>query len=206
MRALAAAASIALLAACGSDDSPPPPVFGGFAPLDGTAVIFAPTTCDVPGLGTVSLSAVGIGVADYVGACDVLQQTAFCGTRESSATVLAVALSGLLGGPVDPAGPGTYPVRTSPPTTNAFLAALGDAAEVGPLCDAVTELDVTGGQIVLTAVGETVTGTIDLRFDDGSAFAYGFDVAVCPLSMDLCSLFELCTGYVCVEAPAAAAP
>jgi hypothetical protein len=200
MRALALLTT-ALLFGCGSDD-PAPPIFGGFTPQDGAAVIFAPTECTISGFGTVSLSGVGLGFADYVGVCDVLTQTEFCGTRESSAAVLGVALSGRIDGAVDPAGPGTYPFRSSPPTTEAFLAALGDAAEVGLACEAVTELDASGGSIVLASVsGEAVSGTMDLRFDDGSVFEHDFDVAVCPISIDLCGLFQPCFDYVCVEAP-----
>lgn len=197
MRKVAAALSVAVLAGCGSD-SPPPVVFGGFTPQDGSAVLLGPATCDIFPLGTVSVSAVAIMFADYAGTCDVLTQTQLCGTRESSAAVLGVAVSGLIGGTVGPAGPGTYPVLRSPPTTDAFLAALGDAAEVGAACAQGTELDVTGGSIVLAAVSDTaVAGSFDLRFDDGSVFQHGFDVAVCPLTPDICALFQGCFSPVC---------
>jgi hypothetical protein len=202
MRTTVAALSLVLLAGCGSSDSPPSEVFGGFTPQDGTAVIFAPAVCNIPFVGTTAVAGVGVGFTDYAGACDVLSRTQLCGTRESSATVIGVALSGQVGGgAIGPAGPGTYPFLANPPT-GAFLASAGDAAEVGVACGVVTELDMSGGRIVLTAVSDTaVAGSLDLRFDDGSVFQHSFDVAVCPLTLDICDLFGPCFDPVCDPAP-----
>lgn len=204
MKTLAAALSIVLLAGCGSD-SPPGPVFGGFEPQDQAAVIFDPTTCDIPFLGTTAVAAVAVYFTDYVGACDVIPVVQFCGTRESSAVVIGLAVSGLVGGAaIDPAGPGTYPYLAREPT-GAFLASTADAGKVGVACEAlpgVVNLDAVGGQIVLASVSDiAVTGTVDFRFDDGSAFTHAIDATVCPLSIDLCRLFEPCWDYACATAP-----
>lgn len=211
MKTSAAALSIALVAGCSSSDSsPPPPVFGGFEPLDQAAVIFAPANCDILGPGAVAMSAVAVYFADYAGVCDVvteiLSQYPYCGTRESSGTVVAFAVSGDVGGSsVGPAGPGTYRVLSSPPGAGPFLAATGDAGKVGAECAAVEgggNLDVTEGTVVLESVSDTaVTGTVDFRFDDGTGFRHAVDAAVCPLSVDLCARFELpCFDYACVPA------
>ncbi len=210
MRTFAAALSLALLAACSSSDSKPDPIFGGFAPQGETAVIFAPATCNVAFVGTVSISAVAIAFTSFADPCAVLAQTQFCGTEASSTAVLAVAVSGLAGGgAIDPAGPGTYPFLASPPTGGAFKAVEADAARVDAACSAVTggSPDLAGGQIVLAAIdpspaGAGVTGSVDLRFSDGTAFQHGIDAAVCPITVDGCKLFASCFGsYVCVPAP-----
>lgn len=204
MKTLAAALPLALLAACGSDDSSRPPLFGGFEPVDGTAVIFAPTVCTIPFVGSTAVSAVAVGLTSYADPCTVLTQTEFCGTRESSTAVVGVALSGLVAGAaVDPAGPGTYPFLASPPA-GAFKAAIADAARVDPFCEALPggAPDMSGGRIVLSAVSATsVAGRLDLAFEDGTSFVRDFDVAVCPLSVDLCELFVACFDYVCVPPP-----
>lgn len=203
MRTSAAALTFLLVAACdsGSDPAPAPPVFGGFEPVDQGAIVFAPTTCDLPGLGAASISGVAVLFTDYVGVCDVLSRVPHCGTRESSATVIGVAVSGVPGtGGVGAVGPGTYTVLDRAPT-GAFLAATGDAGKVGPECAAVeggAGLDVSAGQVVLASVGESITGSINLRFDDGTGFERAVDAAVCPVTFDLCELFQPCwDGYAC---------
>lgn len=207
MKTTAAALSIALLAGCSDSDSPPPPVFGGFEPQDQTAVIFAPTTCDILGAGTVSMAGVAVLFTDYVGACDVLGVVPYCGMRETSAEVIGLALSGVPGvATLGPAGPGTYPFLANAPT-GAFLACTADAGKVGADCAAVEgggNLDLVGGQMVLASVSDTaVTGSVDFRFDDGTAFAQAFDAPICPVTFDVCVLFEPCwEGYACAPAPA----
>jgi hypothetical protein len=207
MRTSVVALSIVLLAACSSDSSPRP-VFGGFAPAAQTAVIFAPATCDLPFVGTASISGVGIAFTSSLDPCAILAQTRFCGTEASSTAILAVAVSGLVGaGPVDPAGAGTYPFLANPPTSGAFRAIAADAAKVDATCSPLPggSLDLRGGEIVLASVdgaagGAGVTGSVDLRFDDGSAFEHGVDAAVCDVSIDVCGLFFPCS-HVCVPPP-----
>jgi len=205
MRTLAAALSIALLAACSSSDSPPPATFGGFAPQAQTAVIFAPRTCTLPVVGPTSVSGVAIAFTSFADPCAVLQDTLFCGTEASSSAILAVALSGLVGGgTVGDTGPGTYPYLANPPTTSSFRASLGDGAMVDASCASVAggSLDMAGGQIVLASVdGAGVTGSVDLRFDDGSAFQHAIDATVCPMTYDVCDLFVPCYPHQCVPAP-----
>jgi hypothetical protein len=179
-------------------------VFGGFEPIDQAAVVFAPTTCDIPFVGPTAVSAVMVAFTDYVGACDVLAQTQFCGTRESSAAVLALAVSGVPGGTtVGPVGAGTYPYLRDPPTAS-FLASAADAGKVGVDCAAIPggNLDGVGGRVVLASVTDSaVTGAVDLRFDDGTSFQHPIDAALCPLPSDLCSRFLPCFDYACVQAP-----
>jgi hypothetical protein len=114
--------------------------------------------------------------------------------------VLAAAVSGAVGGSVGPTGPGTYPWLANPPTGTfaASIASAGQAdASCGPL--AGSPVDTTGGSLTLTAVTPSrVTGRTDLHFENGQVFDYQFDVAVCPVSIDICSLFQPCFTHVCV--------
>ena len=206
MRTSAAALSIVLLAGCDSSD-PVPPVFGGFEPQEQAAVIFAPTPCVLPGVGSVSISGVGVYFTDYVGTCDVLSLVPQmgCGSRESSVFVLGLALSGVAGGveQVGATGPGTYPMLRSPPTTATFVAGTGDAEQAGPACDPREDLDLIGGQVVLASVStEAVTGSVDFRFTDRTTFQHAIDATVCPISADLCDYYQpFCwDGYACVPA------
>ena len=43
-----------------------------------------------------------------------------------------------------------------------------------------------------------VAGSTDLHFENGQVFTHTFDVAVCPVSIDTCSLFAACPGFTCV--------
>ena len=206
MRTFAAAMSILLLAGCGSESDPPGPVFGGFAPQDQAAVIFAPTPCFLSGVGAVSISGVGVYFTDYVGTCDVLSLVPQmgCGSRESSVFVLGLALSGVAGGveEVGATGPGTYPMLRSPPATATFVAGTGDAEQAGPACDPREDLNLIAGQVVLASVSaEAVTGSVDFRFTDGTSFQHAIDATVCQISADLCDYYHPCFDeYACVPA------
>jgi len=192
------------LAACGSEEKPPPPLFGGFSPQESRAVIFAPAVCTVPFVGTVSVSAIGLGFSSYTDLCGLVSQTQLCGTKASSTTVLGVAIKGTPGsGGVTDAGPGTYPYLAAPPT-GPFLAATGEAAQVGPspTCTPLSgsPLDMSGGSITIATVDAThVTGSVNLAFENGSVFQQPFDAAVCPeLPPNLCDLLLGCFTPVCV--------
>ncbi len=57
----------------------------------------------------------------------------------------------------------------------------------------------TGGSIsVATVTSSAVSGSMDLQFDNGQIYAQGFNVAVCPVSIDTCSLFDPCALRTCV--------
>ena len=116
------------LAACGSN---PGPLFGGFTPANGAAVILAPATCNnIPFVGPTAISGILLELATGADACNVLTQAKQCGTGSGSTTLLAGALSGVVGGTtVAPAGPGTYSWLANPPT-GAFKASTTSAAQV----------------------------------------------------------------------------
>ncbi|HSN92587.1 MAG TPA: hypothetical protein VLS93_15255, partial [Anaeromyxobacteraceae bacterium] len=119
--------------------------------------------------------------------------------------VLGVAVQGEPGaGGIAGATPGTFTVMANPPT-GPFRAAAGTGGKVGPACAAVSggHADVTGGSITLTSIAsDRVVGSVDLQFEGNQAFSWSFDVATCPLSMDLCQkLTWPCFDYTCVPAP-----
>src|SRR6266853_3523098 len=95
-----------LFAACGSGNSPP--LFGGFTPTSGAAVILAPATCsNIPFVGPTAISGILVELASGANACNVLTQAKQCGSGSGSSTLLAGALSCVVGGStVPPAGPG----------------------------------------------------------------------------------------------------
>jgi hypothetical protein len=201
--------ALSLAAACSGSD-PASPLFGGFAVQDSTAVVFQPVVCDIPGVGTASVAGVALYFANYSSpiVCDVVAATGvtgYCGTRESSTAVLGLALQGELGaGGIAGATPGTFAYMANPPT-GPFRAAAGSGAQVGPLCAAVSggHADMTGGSITLTAIAtDRVAGSVDMKLEGNQAFSQSFDVATCPVSMDLCQkLTWPCFDYTCVPAP-----
>lgn len=181
---------LVLFAACGSS-SPPPPLFGGFAPAGGTAVIIGPTTCNISPLGPTSASAMALVLTDFADACGFVTDTSLCGSKQDATLLVALAVSGRFdGGTATPFGPGTYPFLADPPsgpfTTSIASAVRTEATSCGPLPNSSTSM--TSGQVVVTAVTATrVTGTLDLRFRDGSAYQQPFDVARCDVPVNLCS-------------------
>jgi hypothetical protein len=189
-RPLALALGVAL-AACGSSESDPPALYGDFAPAGSAAVIFAPTTCSIPFVGSTAASGLAIALTSLADTCGFLTTTHLCGSKANATLFLAAAISGTPGATsAPPFGPGTYPYLASPPT-GAFQAAIASAAQTTATCSAVsgTSLSMTGGQITVTAVGAgSVTGTFDIRFADGSAYRKPFDVPLCPVTVDLCQL------------------
>jgi hypothetical protein len=150
MRRSLAALPFALLAACGST-SPPPPVYGGFTPAGGTAIVFPPTSCDVTGLGPVSVAGLAIELTDFTGVCELATAVSLCGSKADSTFVVGVAANGNLLATADPVAPGTYPVLTGPPTSLAFAGAIGQAVRTDATCTAVpgTSLAATGGTVVI---------------------------------------------------------
>jgi hypothetical protein len=191
---------MAVLAACGSGNSEP--IFGGFTPANGAAVILAPATCNIAFVGTTALSGVLIELASGGDACNILTQAKQCGTGTNSTVVLAGAFSGVPGGStVAPAGPDSYPYLPNPPTA-AFKASTTSATKVDAACTSLpgSPARMRGGSIVIASVtASSVTGTMDVQFDNGQAYDGNFDVPVCPVSIDTCSLFGPCGTYACVQ-------
>jgi hypothetical protein len=187
------------LAACGS----PPPLFGGFTPSSGAAVILAPSTCsNIAFLGPTAISGILLELSAGSDACNVLTQAKQCGTGASSTTLLAGAFSGNVGASsVAPAGPGTYSWLANPPS-GAFNASIGSAAQVDAACTSSSgsPTQMSGGSIVVSAVtASNVSGSMDARFDNGQAYTQPFNVSVCPVSIDVCSLFSFCGTHSCVQ-------
>ena len=189
-----------LLAACGSGTSAP--LFGGFTPSSGAAVILAPATCtNIAFLGPTALSGILIDLTSGADACNVLTKAGQCGTGSGSTALLAGAFSGVVGGTtVAPAGPGTYPWLPNPPS-GAFKASTTAAAQVDAVCTAAagSPTNMSGGSVVISTVtATTVSGSMDVHFDNGQAYTHPFDVAVCPISINVCSLFDFCLSRTCV--------
>jgi len=189
------------LAACGSGNSEP--LFGGFTPTNGAAVILAPATCsNIPFVGPTAISGILVELTSGADACNVLTQARQCGTGSGSTTVLAGTLSGVVGGStVAPAGPGTYPWLAAPPT-GTFKASTTTAAQVNTICTSGpgSPTHMSGGSIAISAVtASTVSGSMDVHFDNGQVYRNAFDVPVCPVSIDICSLFDFCASHSCVQ-------
>jgi len=208
VKRIASALALSLAAACSGGDSSSP-LFGGFTVQDGTAVVFAPVVCDIPFVGTASIAGVGLYFANYSSptVCEVLTATAvtgYCGTRESSSAVLAIAVQGELGADgIAGATPGTFTSMANPPT-GPFRAATGTGGQVGPACAEVSggHADMTGGSITLTSIAsDRVAGSVNLEFEGNQTFSQSFDVATCPVSIDLCWRLTMpCFEYTCVPA------
>jgi len=189
------------LAACGSGNSAP--LFGGFTPSSGAAVILAPATCsNIAFIGPSAMSGILIDLTSGADACNVLTQAKQCGTGSGSTTLLAGAFSGVVGGSaVAPAGPGTYPWLANPPT-GAFNASTTTAAQVDAVCTSAagSTVHMSGGSVTVSTVNASrVSGSMDVHFDNGQAYTHDFDVAICPVSIDICSLFDFCGTHTCVQ-------
>ena len=186
------------LAACGGGADP---LFGGFTPGSGAAVILPSANCNIAFVGPTALSGILLEFSSRSDACNILTQAKQCGTGASSTAILAGAFSGIPGGStVAPADAGTYPFLANPPG-GAFKASIASAAKVDATCtSAGSPPSMSGGSIGITAVtASKVTGSMELRFDNGQAYKASFDVAVCPVSIDTCSLFGLCGAHTCVQ-------
>ncbi|HEY4882872.1 MAG TPA: hypothetical protein VII08_04480 [Myxococcales bacterium] len=198
MKSRAPAIFLISLAACGSTT----PLFGGFTPTNGAAVILSPATCNnIPFVGPTAISGILIDLASGADPCNVLTQAKLCGTGSGSTTLLAGALSGVVGGStVPPAGPGTYPWLPNPPS-GTFKESTITAAQVDAVCASGigSPTHMSGGSIVISLVtASTVSGSMDVHFDNNQAYTHSFDVPVCPVSIDICSLFDFCGSHSCV--------
>jgi hypothetical protein len=187
------------LAACGHN---PDPLFGGFTPTNGAAVILAPANCNISFVGPTAISGVLVELSSGSDACNVLTQAKQCGTGASSKTLLAGAMSGEVGAAsTGPAGAGTYPYAANPPT-GPFKFSSTSAADVNATCvsAAGSPARQTGGSVTLdTVTPSSVTGSMDVEFDNGQGYKNSFTVSVCPVSIDVCSLFDFCFSHPCVQ-------
>jgi len=189
------------LAACGAGNSEP--LFGGFTPSSGAAVVLAPANCsNIAFLGPAAMSGILIDLTSGSDACNVLTKAKQCGTGAGSTTLLAGAFSGVVGGTtVAATGAGSYPWLANPPT-GAFKASTTTAAQVDAVCTSASgsPAHMSGGGIVISTVtASRVSGSMDLHFDNGQSYSQPFDVAVCPVSIDVCSLFDFCASHTCVQ-------
>jgi hypothetical protein len=55
-----------------------------------------------------------------------------------------------------------------------------------------------GSVAIASVTASTVSGTMDVHFDNGQVYTRSFDVPVCPVSIDICSIFDLCGSHACV--------
>jgi len=191
-----AAILVVALAACGGGSDQ---LFGGFTPANGAAVILAPSRCNIAFIGPTAISGILVELASGADACNVLTQARQCGTGAGSSTLLTGAFSGVVGATdVAAADPGTYPFLAAPPT-GTFKTSTTSAAKVDATC-AGPAARMSGGNVTITAVNAShVTGSMDVQFDNAQTYRADFDVPVCPVSINTCSLFELCGTHTCVQ-------
>lgn len=199
---LALSLSLAVTGCSSSDD--PSPLFGGFTVRDTAAVIMTPGTCSMGGV-TASAAGVAVVFTSHGAGCAVLQQTQLCGMVASSEAVVAIAIQGDPENAVSSVAPGAYRFMANPPT-GAFRVVTADADQVGPYpaCtpSADSGLDFTDGTMWVTTVSTgQVKGSVELRFQN-QAFQHAFDVAACPVSIDLCHMITVgCLGHapLCID-------
>lgn len=195
----AAATLLLSLAACGSG---PDPLFGGFTPTNGAAVVLPSANCNIPFVGSTAISGVLVELTSGADACNVLTQARQCGTGAGSTTLLAGAFSGIVGAlSVAPADPGTYPWLANPPT-GTFKTSTTSAAKVDATCTSGpgSPARMTGGSVAISSVtASSVSGSMDVQFDNGQGYKAAFAVPVCPVSISTCSLFDLCPSHTCVQ-------
>ncbi|HOX46209.1 MAG TPA: hypothetical protein PK668_21575 [Myxococcota bacterium] len=194
---------VALLAAagCGSSGGGST-LFDGFVPTGGSALVFAPATCEVPFVGSTALAGIALDFTSYADSCGVITQTQLCGNKASATRVLAIVLSGDVGATsIDPAGPGQYPYLAEPPT-GAFRAATAEAVQDDATCEPLagtSSLDMTGGSVTLSEVtGGVVRGSASIRFENGETFEHTFALPLCAATIDLCARFNPCMDHTCV--------
>lgn len=191
MRRLALALPALLLSACGGGSAGP--LYGGFAPVGGTAIVFPATTCDISFVGTSGVSGVSITLADFPDVCAFRTDTALCGSRADTTFLSAMAVNGVVNGTAAEVGPGTYSFYSRPPT-GTFQAATASAVKTDATCtsQAGTKVSMTGGQITITAIEATrVTGTLALSFSDGTSYDQPFDLDRCDPPTDMCIFFDV---------------
>jgi hypothetical protein len=112
-----------------------------------------------------------------------------CGSKASSTFVIGVAARVAVLGTAPEIAPGSYPVLTGPPASSAFAGALGQAVKTDAACTALpgTSLPADGGSVTIATITPTrVTGSLDLRFTDGTGYTQPFDLARCQPPAEVC--------------------
>jgi hypothetical protein len=142
---------------------------------------------------TVGVKAVVVEAATHVDTCSDLQSSQ-CRLHASSQTVtLLIARLNLMPPAAEPTlAAGTYTVSTdlSHPTTDAAgpYVAYAQVLAVDPSFAASTGTPVAGGTIHLDQVSGPVTGSVSLKFTDGSSVEGGFSAPFCSGATDACAL------------------
>jgi hypothetical protein len=200
MRQLLTAAAAAALLACAGPRGPRDVAgtIGGapFAPVEVVAFRAGPATCGAFPFG-IQLSAVGLALAGFDGACTYLTSPACVMARGTSAVVLVVGKAGTSAAAAA-LGPGDYQVF--PDVQQLLVAAVGGGA-VGAshTADAACRAPArrATGKVTITAIdGSHVAGRVDVTLEGGGALKGSFDAPLCPAAPDLCSVL-LAGGDVC---------
>ena len=214
MRRLFVPIVMAFLVACGSSSkgsTAPGPVSGTiggrpFSPVDLAAIHAASTTpCQLPTdplnpsfVTTVGVSALAVDLTSFHGACTEFAGAA-CDLHENEQNVLLLLAKVNFNPPwtAPDLGSGSFTVSNNPavlnltPTAGVFQVAFAQAAGLDPTCVGTAHPSVTGGTISLDPVGAgSVTGSVSLRFDDGSTLGGAFASPQCNFGgpVDVCAL------------------
>ncbi len=213
-----AAVALAVLAACGSSSSSS----GGGSPVTGTvgghafavtearairAATADGTSCSLPVIGASSISAMAIDFATYAGVCnDYTAATCVLHAGTEKVTVILAKLTPA--GTTAPAlATGTYSVGSS--LTSALPDGHGNlqvvyaealATGAAPTCSG-TPSPAASGTLVISALSSTsVSGHLDVTFEDGSTAKGDFTVDVCAsVNPNICQIGE--TGQLCAPPP-----
>jgi hypothetical protein len=211
LRRLAAAAAAAALAACGSSStstssSPPSGALSGtllgqpFAPLDATAIAPGQGSCSLGGV-TASATGLALRFSSFQGLCSLMTtmttQDKTCGTRANGTVLTLVLVSARRGGTAPPIQPGTYAITTGIPLPDPqgnIMVAQALGAQTHACADPPGTSFASSGTITLTAVGSTVTGSVDVMFSDGGHVSGSFSAPACSVQTDVCTALGDLTG------------
>ena len=197
------------LAACGDNDDgggPSGPVSGTiggqpFTPSSVSAVLIPPASCTIE-MTTVNASGLVLGFGNF-DLCAFLAQAgpnAFCSNKASSTLVGAVVLKIGLIQAQTAVGPGTYTVKdvgsTLPDASGNVVGVSATATRTDATCLPSFQEDATvGGTVsVSSASASAVSGSVNLAFGTGNAFAGSYDASVCAQSLDICQIVALIAG------------
>lgn len=220
MRTFVLSVAVVVLAACGSSSkstASPGPIAGtiggrAFSPVDLAAIHAASTTpCQLPTdplhpefVTTVGVSALAVGLTSFHGACaEFAGGACTLHPNEQDALLLIAKVNFSPPYAAPDLGSGTFTVANNPaqlaPTSplGVFQVAYAQAVGLDPVCAGTAHPSVAGGTITLDPVGAgSISGSVTLRFDDGStlggAFAspqcnFGGPVDVCALALEAIS-------------------
>lgn len=215
LRSLTAAAAVAVLSiACGDSDdggtaAPPPPagvsgtVAGEpFTTVDASALVLSGATCDFDGTAA-DATGLLLGFGSFPGLCSFVSEHRGCATKANATIVNALLVrANVVGGSAAPVQPGTYAISAQTPFPDAegnITIPQGLVSKTDTACGQQTPV-ATSGTIRIDAVGERVTGSVDLTFDDGSRVAGSFSTPRCAFRTDVCTALAGggCTSDPCI--------